>query len=477
MYAGEFERAFETEVAGVRMRAPMMAINTVAAGGGSILHFDGARMRVGPDSAGAVPGPACYRRGGPLAVTDANVMVGKIQPRHFPAIFGPDGDQPLDADIVREKFTALAAEIAQATGTEQDPRHVAEGFLRIAVANMANAIKQVSIQKGHDATRFALQCFGGAGGQHACLVADALGMETVFIHPFAGVLSAYGMGLADQAAIREGAVEAPLDAGTMDALAARLDALAEDGRAELALQGADPARLQVVRRLHLRYAGTDAFLPVPFGDHAAVLAAFTDAHRRRFGFATPEREVIVEACIAEVTMPGEHIGEPDLPARGDGTPEPIDTVEMWSEGATHDAPLFDRGALLAGDRIAGPALIREAIATTVVEPGWTAELTALDHLVLRRTSPRAAAAAATTDRPDPVMLELFNNLFMNVAEQAGAVLQNTSLSREHQGAARLLLRHLRCAGLPRRQCAACAGASRRDGRERAHRHPIPQQRR
>jgi 5-oxoprolinase (ATP-hydrolysing) len=428
LYAGEFERAFETEVAGVRMRAPMMAINTVAAGGGSILHFDGARMRVGPDSAGAVPGPACYRRGGPLAVTDANVMVGKIQPKHFPAIFGPDGDQPLDADVVRAKFAALADEIARATGTKRDPREVAEGFLRIAVANMANAIKQVSIQKGHDATRFALQCFGGAGGQHACLVADALGMETVFIHPFAGVLSAYGMGLADQAAIREGAVEAPLSANSMDALAAKLDALAQDGRAELARQGADPARLVVARRLHLRYAGTDAFLPVPFGDHAAVLAAFTDAHRRRFGFATPERQVIVEACIAEVTMPGEQVVEPTLAARAAGAPEAIDRIEMFCEGASHPAPIFDRATLLAGDRIAGPALIREAIATTVVEPGWTAELTARDHLVLRRTSPRAAALAATTDRPDPVMLELFNNLFMNVAEQAGAVLQNTSLS-------------------------------------------------
>ncbi len=428
LYAGEFERAFETEVAGVRMRAPMMAINTVAAGGGSILHFDGARMRVGPDSAGAVPGPACYRRGGPLAVTDANVMVGKIQPRHFPAIFGPDGDQPLDAGIVREKFAALAQRIADATGTKRDPREVAEGFLRIAVANMANAIKQVSIQKGHDATRFALQCFGGAGGQHACLVADALGMETVFIHPFAGVLSAYGMGLADQAAIREGAVEAPLSPDSMDALAAKLDALAEEGRAELARQGADPARLVVARRLHLRYAGTDAFLPVPFGDQATVLEAFTEAHRRRFGFATPERQVIVEACIAEVTMPGEQVAEPALAARDAGAPEAIDRVEMFCEGAAHSAPIFDRAALLAGDRIPGPALIREAIATTVVEPGWTAEITARDHLVLRRTSPRAAALAATTDRPDPVMLELFNNLFMNVAEQAGAVLQNTSLS-------------------------------------------------
>jgi len=429
LHAGEFERAFETEVAGVRMRAPMMAINTVAAGGGSILHFDGARMRVGPDSAGAVPGPACYRRGGPLTVTDANVMLGKIQPRHFPAIFGPGGDQPLDAEVVREKFGALAAEIAAATGTPQDPRRVAEGFLRIAVANMANAIRQVSIQKGHDVTRFALQCFGGAGGQHACLVADALGMETVFIHPFAGVLSAYGMGLADQAVIREGAVEAPLSPAGMDGLAARLEALAAEGRAELVLQGADPARLSVARRLHLRYAGTDSFLAVPFGSHEEVLAAFTEAHRRRFGFATPEREVIVEACIAEVTSPGEQVAEAALPARPPGAaPQVIDTVALYAEGAEHAAPVYDREALHAGDRIRGPALIREANATTVVEPGWAAEVTPRNHLVLRRSEARAAARLADPSRPDPVMLELFNNLFMNIAEQAGAVLQNTSLS-------------------------------------------------
>ncbi|WP_270936880.1 hydantoinase B/oxoprolinase family protein [Falsiroseomonas oryzae] len=429
LYAGEFERAFETQVAGVRMRAPMMAINTVAAGGGSILFFDGARFRVGPESAGAVPGPACYRRGGPLTVTDANVMVGKVQPRHFPAIFGPGGDQPLDDGIVRERFAALAREIAAATGTSQTPEQVAEGFLRVAVANMANAIKQVSIQKGHDATRYALQCFGGAGGQHACLVADELGMETVFIHPFAGVLSAYGMGLADQTVIREAAVEAPLAAGATDALARRLDALEAEGRAELARQGADPAALAAARRLHLRYQGTDTFLPVPFGDHATVLEAFTAAHRRRFGFATPERPVIVEACVVEVTAPGEKVQEAALPPRSAGEAIPrLDTVSLFSGGAAHEAPVFDREALHAGDRITGPALIREAIATTVVEPGWTAEVTALNHLILRRTEARAAARIADLSRPDPVMLELFNNLFMNIAEQTGAVLQNTSLS-------------------------------------------------
>ncbi|MCA3427354.1 MAG: hydantoinase B/oxoprolinase family protein, partial [Roseomonas sp.] len=431
LYAGAFERAFETEVAGVRMRAPMMAINTVAAGGGSILHFDGARFRVGPDSAGAVPGPACYRRGGPLTVTDANVMVGKIQPHHFPAIFGPHGDQPLDAAIVAEKFAALAAEIGKAQGKPApDPHAVAEGFLRVAVANMANAIKQVSIQKGHDATRFALQCFGGAGGQHACLVADELGMETVFIHPFAGVLSAYGMGLADQAVIREAAVEAPFTADAINDLTARLEALVAAGREELARQGADPARLQAARRLHLRYAGTDTFLPVAFGTHQDVLAAFTEAHRRRFGFATPERQVIVEACIAEVTAPGEAVREAALPPRAAGeAPEPLDTIALFTGGAEHAAPVHDREALCAGDRITGPALLREANATTVVEPGWEAEVTARNHLVLRRIAARARAAdMAATDRPDPVMLELFNNLFMSIAEQTGAVLQNTSLS-------------------------------------------------
>jgi len=432
LYAGQFERAFETAVAGVRMRAPMMAINTVAAGGGSILAFDGARFRVGPESAGAVPGPACYRRGGPLTVTDANVMVGKIQPAHFPPIFGPEADQPLDANVVREKFTVLAREIAVATGQpEQDPRAVAEGFLRIAVANMAQAIKQISIQKGHDPARYALQCFGGAGGQHACLVADALGMDTVFIHPFAGVLSAYGMGLADQSVIREAAVEAPLSADGMTELAARVAALETEGRAALEQQGADPARLRAEPRLHLRYAGTDTFLPVPFGTYEAVLAGFTEAHRRRFGFATPERPVLVEACVVECIAPGEAVDEPRLPERDAAEPlTPLATVPLFTEGAEQSAPVHDRVALRAGDRIPGPALIRESNATTVVEPGWTAEVTPLNHMILRRTAPRAASRMGedAAERPDPVLLELFNSLFMSIAEQTGTVLQNTSLS-------------------------------------------------
>ncbi|MCI0754226.1 hydantoinase B/oxoprolinase family protein [Teichococcus vastitatis] len=432
LYAGQFERAFETVVAGVRMRAPMMAINTVAAGGGSILCFDGARFRVGPESAGAVPGPACYRRGGPLTVTDANVMLGKIQPAHFPPIFGPQANQPLDADVVREKFAAMARDIAAATGQpEQDPREVAEGFLRIAVANMAQAIKQVSIQKGHDAARHALQCFGGAGGQHACLVADELGMETVFLHPFAGVLSAYGMGLADQSVIEEAAIEAPLDAAAMPGLGARVAELTERGRAALVAQGAEPASLRAEPRLHLRYAGTDSFLPVPFGDHAGALADFTDAHRRRFGFATPDRPVLVEACVVEVIAPGEAVREPRLDPRPAGeAPPALATVELFTAGEAHRAPVLDRDVLRAGDRIAGPALIRESTATTVVEPGWAAEVTGANHMLLRRAAPRAGAVVAegAAARPDPVLLELFNNLFMSIAEQTGTVLQNTSLS-------------------------------------------------
>ena len=414
LYDGAFERAFETEVAGVRIRAPMMAINTVAAGGGSVLHFDGARYRVGPDSAGAVPGPACYRRGGPLTITDANVMVGKIQPAHFPPLFGPDGNQPLDAAVVQEEFAALVP--------GQDVRVVAEGFLRIAVANMANAIKQVSLQKGHDASRFALQCFGGAGGQHACLVADELGMDTVFVHPFAGVLSAYGMGLANQAVLREQAVEAAWgDTAPLHALA---DALAAEAAVALAAQGADPATVRMERRVHLRYAGTQAALEVPLGPDAHE--AFTAAHRVRFGFTTPERPLVVETVSVEATAPGERVIEPEL-AASERSPVPIDTVAVWTGGVEHAAPVFERMALRAGDRVAGPALVREVNATTVIEPGWTADVSARNHLLLRRTAPRAREAAST-GRPDPVLLELFNNLFTSIAEQTGAVLANTAQS-------------------------------------------------
>jgi 5-oxoprolinase (ATP-hydrolysing) len=415
LYAGQFERAFDTEVAGAEMRVPMMAIETVAAGGGSVLHFDGSRFRVGPDSAGANPGPAAYRRGGPLTVTDANVMCGKIVPAHFPAIFGPGGDQPLDAEAVTGKFAALAAEVGR------DPRDVAEGFLAIAVANMAAAIKRVALDRGQDAADFTLQCFGGAGGQHACLVADELSMGRVLIHPLAGVLSAYGMGLADQTATRQAAVEAMLEPGADADLAARVKAMRQDAIAALG-GGPEVATTAVA---HLRYAGTDTASAASFAETLAMREAFEAAHQRRFGFATPERAVIVESLVVEAIRPGETARS--AAPRASAAPSPIDHVDIWSGGRAHAAPVWDREHLRAGDVTSGPALIREAIATTVVEPGWRAQTLAGGELLLTRAEP-LARPTVTGEVADPVLLELFNNLFMGAAEQMGAVLRNTSTS-------------------------------------------------
>ncbi|WP_420993916.1 hydantoinase B/oxoprolinase family protein [Cupriavidus sp. 30B13] len=427
-HPNDFERVFETAVAGVRMRAPMMSIHTVAAGGGSILHFDGSRFRVGPDSAGANPGPASYRRGGPLAVTDCNVMLGKIQPRHFPSVFGPGADAPLDRDVVVSRFAELAQAVSAATGDARSPEQVAEGFIEIAVGNMANAIKQISVQRGHDVTGYTLTTFGGAGGQHACLVADALGMQTVFVHPLAGVLSAYGMGLADRTAMRERAVEARLDAAALPALQATLDALAQQARTELLEQEVADAQIDVVRRAHLRYEGTDSALVVPFGTLAAMQAAFDAAYRQRYAFLMQGKPLIVEAVSVEAIgssePPAEKLPEP-LPRSGG--PVPAEHVRMFSGGAWHDTGLFPRDTLRPGDVLPGPAIIAERNATTVVEPGWQAELTARDHLVLTRAVPRPQRRAMGTDA-DPVMLEVFNNLFMSIAEQMGQRLQNTAYS-------------------------------------------------
>ncbi len=427
-YSGEFERVFETQVAGVRMRAPMMSIHTVAAGGGSVLHFDGSRLRVGPDSAGANPGPASYRRGGPLAVTDCNVCLGKIQPEHFPALFGPGGDQPLDADTVRAQFTAMAERIAAASGQSTTFEQVAAGFLDIAVGKMANAIKQISVQRGHDVTEYALTSFGGAGGQHACLVADALGMKTVFIHSLAGVLSAYGMGLADQAALREAAVELKLEEANLPALAETLDALAGEATGELARQGVAAERISTLRRVHLRYEGTDSALIVAHGDIDAMRAQFEGAYRKRFSFLMPQRALIVEAVSVEA------IGASDAPAPAtpsqaprEGGLVPRRTVAMYAAGQWRDTGLFARGDTRIGDVIDGPAIIAEANATTVVEPGWQAVVTPQDHLVLTRVTPLPARRAIGTTA-DPVMLEIFNNLFMSIAEQMGLRLQNTAHS-------------------------------------------------
>ena len=436
-YAGAFEREFETQVAGVRMRAPMMSIHTVAAGGGSILQFDGARFRVGPESAGANPGPASYRRGGPLAVTDANVMVGKVQPAHFPKVFGRAANEALDADVVREKFTA----IAQPTG--RAPEDVAHGFIQIAVQQMANAIKKISVARGYDVTKYTLQCFGGAGGQHACGVADALGMTRVLVHPLAGVLSAYGMGLADQNVMRETAVELKLVPEHITALRDALGELALAAQHELEKQEVSRGDIRVHRRVHVRYDGTDSALIVPFphlqgGDvsNQAVMheitQAFEAAYRQRFAFLMQGKALIVEAVSVEAVVAGDAPSERAHDMHPQRAVPQRDTVRMYTAGndgqaAWHDAALIVREDLRPGDVIDGPAIIAEQNATTVVEPGWRASLTAFDHLVLERIAPRAIQFAAGTT-VDPVLLEVFNNLFMNIAEQMGLQLQNTAYS-------------------------------------------------
>ncbi|MEM7188254.1 MAG: hydantoinase B/oxoprolinase family protein [Pseudomonadota bacterium] len=420
-YAGAYERSFETEVAGVRMRAPMMNIHTVAAGGGSILTFRDGRFQVGPESAGANPGPACYRRGGPLTVTDCNVMLGKLQPHHFPAVFGPYADQRLDPEVVREKFSALADEIAEATGeAPRSAEDLAEGFLRIAVENMANAIKKISVQRGYDVTRYTLQCFGGAGGQHACLVADALGMETVFVHPYAGVLSAYGMGLAEIRALRERQFERPLR--DIDDARDVLQSLAEEAIGEVRYQGVAANDIRIESRAHLRYKGSHQALEVDFGDAAMLRERFNAAHKARYGFASEDRELIFEALAVEAIGGASEVADRECPL-SDAHPNPVDHAAMC--GAT--VPLYDRDTMEPGQTVLGPCIIKEPTGTNIVEPEWQAGINSFGHLILTRTKPLERAEAIGTDA-DPVMLEVFNNLFMSIAEQMGATLANTAYS-------------------------------------------------
>jgi 5-oxoprolinase (ATP-hydrolysing) len=426
-YAGTFEREYETLVAGVRMRAPMLSIHTVAAGGGSVLHFDGSRYRVGPDSAGADPGPACYRNGGPLTLTDANVLLGRIQPAHFPHVFGPHGDQPLDEQTTRTKFEALSQQITKQAGDTRGPEQVAAGFVEIAVANMANAIKKISVQRGYDVTEYLLNVFGGAGGQHACAVADALGMSTVLIHPLAGVLSAYGIGLADIVAMREQAVEAPLDAGTLGKLPRTLEPLERDARAEVQAGGVPETRITATHRAHLRYDGTDTAVIVTVGSLAEMTAAFEAEYARRFSFLMPDKTIIVEAVSVEVTGAQENLpADPLARSAPEERTEPV-KVAMFTAGAWAEVDLLLRAALCGGQAVDGPAIIAEDLATTVVEPGWRAVVTDRGDLMLERTSPRPGHTQAGTGA-DPVMLEIFNNLFMSVAEQMGVRLQATAHS-------------------------------------------------
>ncbi|MES2914858.1 MAG: hydantoinase B/oxoprolinase family protein [Pseudomonadota bacterium] len=419
-YAGQYERSFETEVAGVRMRAPMMDIHTVAAGGGSICTFRDGRYQVGPESAGANPGPASYRRGGPLTITDCNVLLGRLSPAHFPAVFGPDGDRPLDSGVVRRKFAALAAEVAGITGRLDPPETIAEGFLRIAIDNMANAIKKISVQRGHDVTAYALQCFGGAGGQHACGVADALGMKCVFIHPQAGVLSAFGMGLAQLRVLRETQFDAPLSA--VAEATGRIAALEREAVRALHDQGVpDPV---VTRTAHLRYAGQHQALAVPFDDPAAMAEAFAEAHQARFGFTSPERALLFEMLAVEAEGGGAAL--PDM-APGAGAAGQAGRVTVWADGRWQEVALFLREDCGTATRIAGPAVIAEATGTVIVEPGWEARVDPQANLILRRVQDVARPRAAGTD-VDPVLLEVFNNLFMSVADQMGATLANTAWS-------------------------------------------------
>jgi 5-oxoprolinase (ATP-hydrolysing) len=462
--SGEYERTFETEVAGVRLRAPMMAIHTVAAGGGSIVHFDGSRYRVGPDSAGAYPGPACYRHGGPLAVTDCNVMLGKLQPDFFPNVFGPAGDLSLDVLGVKAQFVELADRIHQATGDAKNPEQVAAGFLAIAVEKMANAIKKISVQRGYDVATYTLCCFGGAGGQHACQIADVLGMGEIFIHPYAGVLSAYGMGLADIRALRERSLELPLTPETLAELETTLGELAGSGLSELSQQGipVDPNAVdwapqngvEILPRVHLKYVGTDATLILPYGPLAEMTAAFADVHRQRYGFASPDKALIIDSISVEV------VGRTDVPEEPPVTrqrQEPLicqATMPVYMGDRWHDTPIYDRDQLCPGDQITGPALIIEATGTNVLDLGWQAQFTDLGALVLNRQTqaiadhenteqvghdapphPSTPSPLSPTGRlrqhpspPDPVRLEIFNNLFRAIAEEMGVTLQNTSTS-------------------------------------------------
>jgi 5-oxoprolinase (ATP-hydrolysing) len=417
-YAGEFERSFETEVAGVRMRAPMMSIHTVAAGGGSILSYRDGRMQVGPESAGANPGPAAYRRGGPLTVTDCNVLLGKLQPDLFPPVFGPNADQPLDVDTVRAKFEVLASEI----GGEMSVEELAEGFLRIAVENMANAIKKISVQRGYDVTKYTMNCFGGAGGQHACLVADALGMESVFIHPFAGVLSAFGMGLADVRAMREHQFGLGFDKiNDAEVVLERLIAAAE---AEVIGQGIPPAQITTVTMAHIRPDGAQQTLEVPFETMNKMTKAFETAHLQRFGFVPENATLLIEVLTAEaIGATGETVTLQDTGK----TSSPPKRSQMWSNGKVRDVPVIDRTTMCIGEIVQGPAIVTEPTGTNILEQDWEAECVSGGNLVLRRTTAVARQEAIGT-KADPVMLEVFNNLFMSIADQMGATLANTAYS-------------------------------------------------
>jgi len=425
-FNGEYERTLETKVAGVILRSPMMLINTVAAGGGSILHFDGSRYRVGPDSAGAYPGPACYRNGGPLTVTDCNVMLGKLNPEFFPKIFGPNANQNLDLSLVEKKFTALAKKISLETMKTVTPSAVAEGFLSIAVESMANAIKKISVQRGYDVSNYALSCFGGAGGQHACLVADRLGIKKIHLHPYAGVLSAYGIGLAESRKINDLAVELPLEKGVIDHLSKSFTKLHFDGKEDLVSQNLNENLFQYTDRVYLRYQDSDTSLAVKFENVEGMKLCFENTHRARFGFISPEKLVIIESIQAEVSCQSEQF-ESNIIIPNKIKTKTLTTQDVFINGKLEETIFYNRDEIKPNEKLSGPAVIIEPTSTIIVEPGWEATLKESNDLILTRTQKIKRASAIGTS-VDPIMLEIFNNLFMNVAEQMGMVLENTASS-------------------------------------------------
>ena len=434
-FAGQYERSYENTVAGARLRSPMFRIHTVAAGGGSVCAFEQGRYRVGPGSAGADPGPACYGKGGPLTVTDCNVLLGKLRPAFFPAVFGPRSDAPIDVEAAREALAAVAARMREAGLETPSPEQLADDFVSLACDTMARAIKRVSTQRGFDITGYTLCCFGGAAGQHACLVADALGVSTVILHPLAGVLSAYGMGLADVRALREHTMELPLEAvadpdqATPDRATPVLEGLVTAARAELEVQGFSPREITVERSAHIKYTGTDVALDVPWGENVAMAAAFLDVHRRRYGFLMPDRGLTLESLAVEAVgrRAEPEAAAAETSAAADDPEQPPEAVPLSTSGAWHSAPVARRSELTPGAQLAGPAIVCEPTSTTVIEPGWEAEMMAGGELLLRRREP-VARPSADLSRRSPLLLEVFNNLFMSIAEQMGATLANTACS-------------------------------------------------
>ena len=427
-YTGEYERELENIVAGIRLRVPMMQIHTVAAGGGSILHFDGHRFSVGPDSAGANPGPACYGQGGPLTVTDCNVQLGKLRSRFFPRIFGKDGSQSLNDDIVREKFSELSSEINQATGKSFSPEQVAEGFLRIAVDTMASAIKQISVKRGYDVTQYLMNCFGGAGGQHACLVADALGITRVLLHPLAGVLSAYGMGLAKITALRETTIETDLSATLLDQLAETKHKLHSECIEELQAQGVKPEPATLKCKLHIKYRGSDTALELNFSDMEDIIHNFQSAHQRQFGFAPPNKPLVVETIAVELAAKeSESSIESKSASNSSPSGQALEHVSCFMQGKEHSAPVYQRAELQTGQEVTGPAVVLETASTIIIEPGWTGRMTVENDIILERKTALSSEHEASAEA-DPVLLEVFNNLFSSIAEQMGGTLQKTAFS-------------------------------------------------